>query len=499
MTATTSSLSEQHASSDSSRQGVSRALASYVASWTYDMLPPELVQLTKQCILDTLGVILGASGLAPEGRILAEFVDSLGGKPESTVLGFGTRAPAAWAAFVNGSLGHMLDYDDVGAGHVSIATVPVSLAVAEHLGDGVSGRDLITAVAAGADLMTRIDLAVPIADWTMSEGWFATQLFGFIAGAAVAGHLLHLDADAMENALGIGFNQLSGSRQMAVGAATDMRSMQAGFSGQGAILAALLAQKGISGPKDILEGRYGLFRTYVRAEEPDWQILTRGLGTWFPLLETHGFKVWPSCGYTRPTNAALIELWEEGLRAEDVESIVIVGGSGGTRLLCEPLASKRRPEVAIDAKYSIPFTAAVAMTRGTVTLRDFTDAGLHDPAVLSMADRVTYRAAPQEGQTSGMPMPSVEVRTRDGRELRKHVVHVPGDPSRPVRQADLESKFRDCTSFAAQPLPPSRVEEAIDLLAHLEQLDDVGQIVRVLSPASPARSGEPRPNLASVR
>ena len=227
----------------------------------------------------------------------------------------------------------------------------------------------------------------------MAEGWFATQLFGFIAGAAVAGHLLHLDPDAMENALGIGFNQLSGSRQMAVGAATDMRSMQAGFSGQGAVVAALLAEKGISGPKEILEGRYGLFRTYVRAEEPDWQSLTRGLGTWFPLLETHGFKVWPSCGYTRPTNAALIELWDEGLRPEEVESIVIVGGSGGTRLLCEPLASKRRPEVAIDAKYSIPFTAAVALTRGTVTLRDFTDAGLHDPAVLAMADRVTYRAA----------------------------------------------------------------------------------------------------------
>ena len=159
MTATTSSYAQQHASSGSSGHGVSRALASHVATLRYDMLPPELVQLTKQCILDTLGVILGASGLAPEGRVLAEFVESLGGRPESTILGFGKRAPAAWAAFVNGSLGHMLDYDDVGGGHVSIATVPVGLAMAERLGPGVSGRELITAVAAGADLMTRIDRA----------------------------------------------------------------------------------------------------------------------------------------------------------------------------------------------------------------------------------------------------------------------------------------------------------------------------------------------------
>ena len=114
----------------------------------------------------------------------------------------------------------------------------------------MNGRDFITAIASGTDVLARIAKAlafeVPV-DWTLTEGWFATQLFGYLSGAATAGRLLALDEDKMENAFGIAFNQFSGSRQMAVGAATHMRSMQAGFSGQGGVLAAELAQRGIIG------------------------------------------------------------------------------------------------------------------------------------------------------------------------------------------------------------------------------------------------------------
>ena len=112
-------------------------------------------------------------------------VQEMGGRPDSTILGFRGKAPPAWAAFVNGGLGHMLDYDDVGAGHPSIATLFPALAVAEKRG-GVSGRELLVALACGMEIMTRIDDAITIPDWTAAEGWFATQLFGFVAGAASA-------------------------------------------------------------------------------------------------------------------------------------------------------------------------------------------------------------------------------------------------------------------------------------------------------------------------
>jgi 2-methylcitrate dehydratase PrpD len=232
-----------------------------------------------------------------------------------------------------------------------------------------------------------------------------------LSGAVTAGRLRGSDAGLIENALGIAFTQVSGSRQMAVGASTDLRSMQAGFSGQGAVLATELAARGIVGSKEIIEGRYGIYRTYVR-NEPAWSALTEGLGTSFPLLHEHGFKVWPACGYTRATNTATQRLRRENrLSPVDVETITVIGGTGATRLLSEPIELKRRPQLSIDGKYSIPFTTAVMMVHGNVTLRDYTEEGLRDPAVLAMADRVGYRADPDAalpiGGQSALSRPTV--------------------------------------------------------------------------------------------
>ncbi len=470
----------------------SRKLARHAATLSYEAIPKDMLELTKQCVLDTLGVAIGASGVNEEARLVHDYVRDLGGKAEATIWGFGGKAPAPWAAMVNGSLGHMLDYDDVSdGGHVSISTIPPGFAIAEKLalqGTLINGKDFLTAIVAGTDIHTRLSLAIDIPDWTMAEGWFATQLFGFISGSVTAGRLLGLDEDKMENALGIGYNQMSGSRQMAVGAATHMRAMQAGFSGQAATAGAEMARRGIIGDKEFLEGRYGMFHNYVRTGTPDWDAVIGELGTRFPLLNTHGFKVWPACAYTRPTNAATLILRNtHKLKPEDVESITIVGGTGGTQLLCEPLDKKRRPQVSIDGKYSIPFTTGVMMARGNVTLRDYTDEGLRDPAALAMADKVSYRAIPgakmERGGSSGsIGMVSVEIKTRDGRLLTSKPDSVPGDPKQRVGWDVIEAKFRDCVSFAAKPIAAKNIDRAIELVRGLEQQGDVTEVVRVLAP-----------------
>jgi 2-methylcitrate dehydratase PrpD len=465
---------------------VTRRLARHAATLRYEALPPALVELTKQCVLDTLGVSIGASTLAPEAAILADYVREQGGRPEATLLGFGGKAPAPLAVFLNGSLGHMLDYDDMGeSGHPGIVTIPVALAAAEKLG-GVSGRDFIAAVAAGMDVMTRLSRAIDVPDWTITEGWFATQLIGFVAGAATAGRLLGLDEEKMENALGIGFNQMSGTRQMAEGAATHMRSMQAGFSGQGAVLAADLARRGIIGSKDVIEGRYGFFRTYIRGCEPDWDGIVDGLGVKFPLIEKHGFKVWPACAYTRTTNASTLAMREQHrLKPEDIESITIVGGTGGTQQLCEPLEAKRRPKVSIDGKFSIPFTTAVMMAKGNVTLRDYTEAGLRDPEVLAMADRVRYRPVSRpvtgKGGSQDVSKTSVEIVTKDGRRFEHRATSVPGDAKNPVSWEILEKKFRDCVSFSAKPVPAGNLDRAAEMARGLENVSNAAEIVRLLA------------------
>lgn len=460
--------------------------AEHAATLRYEDLPPALVGLIKQCVLDTLGVSIAATTLAPEARIVADYVEDMGGKKVATVWGYGRKAPAPWAVFVNGSLGHMADYDDVGAGgHVSIVTIPVAFAVGEQLG-ALSGRDLIAAVAAGTDIHTRLNAGIRIPDWTIAEGWFPTQLFGFVSGAATAARLYGADAATMENAFGIAFNQMSGSRQMAVGTATHMRSMQAGFSGQGAVLAADLARRGIVGSKEVLEGRYGLFKTYVRCE-PDWDAILGGLGATFPLLELHGFKVWPACGYTRATNTAIKQLREQhAIAPGEVESLTVIGGSGGTKLLSEPLELKRRPKLSIDGKFSVPFTSAVMMVKGNVTLRDYTDEGLRDPAVLAMADKVTYRVDPDGelpvGGYSSLSRPTVEIRTTAGKIYTCRPDGVPGDPRHPVSDDLLEAKFRDCVSFSAREIPATNVDKAIALIRDLENVADATGILRLLVP-----------------
>ena len=467
--------------------GVTRALAAHAAHLAYEALPQPLVERIKLCVLDTLGVSIGATTLSEEAKIVVDYVRDLGGKAESRILGYGGRAPAAWAVFANGSLGHMLDYDDVGAGgHVSIATVPVAFALAEKHG-GVTGREFLAAIAAGTDIHVRLNQAVDIPDWTMAEGWFATQLFGFISGAATAARLLGLDVEQTENAFGVAYTQLSGSRQMAVGAATHLRSMQAGFSGQGAVLAAQLAQRGIVGSREIIEGRYGLFHNYVRTGKADWNAIVGDLGERFPMLEVHGFKVWPACGYTRATNTATLQLKREhAIAAEDVDAITIVGGTGATQLLSEPLELKRRPKLSIDGKYSIPFTTAVMMVQGNVTLRDYTDEGLRDARVLAMADRVWYRpehgGVLPSGGNSAVSRPTVEIRLKDGRVVSHKPQGVPGDPQHPVTREMLETKFRDCVSFAAKPLAPERVERAIEMIRDLENVPDVVEIMQLLTP-----------------
>src|SRR5690606_36502789 len=131
-----------------------------------------------------------------------------------------------------------------------------------------------------------------------------------------------------------------------------------------------------------------------------------------------------------------------------------------TQQLSEPIERKRRPQIAIDGKFSIPFTTAVRMAKGNVTLRDYTEEGLRDPAVLAMADKVSYRPV-REGETRHV-YPTVEIRTTDGRVLACRAETIPGDPDDPVDWDLLEAKFRDCVSFAARPVAPAKIERSID-------------------------------------
>jgi 2-methylcitrate dehydratase PrpD len=171
-----------------------------------------------------------------------------------------------------------------------------------------------------------------------------------------------------------------------------------------------------------------------------------------------------------------------------VESITVVGGTGATQLLSEPLERKRRPQLAIDGKFSIPFTSAIVMVKGNVTLRDYTAEGLRDPSVLAMAEKVSYRLDPNAdlpvGGYSSLSRPTVEIRTNRGALYSCCPDGVPGDPAHPVSDELLEAKFRDCISFSARSVPSENLEQAIALIRRLEDVPDITAIIRLLVPCA---------------
>ncbi len=457
----------------------SHVLAQHIADTRYEDLPAEVVAVTKNCILDTLGVILAATTLGESGvQEIVELVREGGGKEESSILGFGRKAPALMAALANGAMAHQLDYDDcfdLGVVHPGAGAVPAALAIAERQGH-VTGRDFIAAVALGADTICRLSL--PLTRGSFDYPWARVGTFNKYGAAAAAAKLLGLDQAQVVNAFGIALNQAALSNASSYAEGSDMRAIRDGFGAQAGVLAALLAAKGILGDQDSLDGKYGLYNICFLGDNDPARV-TAALGKKYYGLDV-SFKPWPCCrnvhGYLE---AALLILREEGLKPADVEEVVTV--SGGTRKsYFDSLAERRRPRTSADARYSLPFILGAALARGDVLLEDFTPAGRDNPVALELAQRVTYRFD-EKYKRPGIEVGVVEILTRDGRKYSREVPFAYGHPQNPISQDDLFKKFRDCARYARQPLADRQVEQIIDSLEHIEEMEDIREFIKLFN------------------
>jgi len=352
------------------------ALAKNLVTVKYDDIPRDVVGITKKQILDILGVALGGSS-RPGVRELAELIGEWGGKEESTVLCFGHKVPAPNAAQVNATMGHALDYDDTGDGptHPSVVIVPTCLAMAERRG-GVSGCDFIAAVTLGVDMMGRLGQAfrsglktAPVGGHP-GAGWHLTALYGYLAAAGVAGRLLGLDENKLLNALGIAYHQCAGNGQCVTEGALTKR-MGPGFAARGGIVAALMAEKGITGAKDCLEGEVGLYNLYHKGEY-DPEPLTADLGKRFAGANV-AMKPYPCCKGTHGYVDLVLGLVDKNhIRAEDVQEITVFCRDE-TYFLLHPLEKRSRPENPVDSQFSIPWAVAAVFARGRAGIGEFTE------------------------------------------------------------------------------------------------------------------------------
>ncbi len=408
-------------------------LAEYAAGLRYEDLPPDVVQRAKDCIIDTVAVIVLGNGL-PWSRIVAAYAQRVGAGGRSRILGAGgptLHAPAA--ALANGTLAHAFESDNLtrpGAGvHPGATLLPPGLAVAQERGS--SGRELITAVVAGFEVMYRIGYATKHSN--ERRGFHAPGTTGPFGAAVAAGVLLGLDAPRMTNALGIAGSLAGGLMEFArSGTGAMVKRLHLGRAGESGVMAASLAADGFTGPSSVIEGEAGFLKVFCT--EWDMADLTRGLGSEF-MSRRLCLKRFPVHMTAHTPVQAVLELQAaHGFTGVDVDRVTVAGS--------ERMATINNiadPTDIMMAQYSIPFCVALALFRDPRDPVSFDDSALLDADIRSMCGRVSVIVA--DPPTKAAAASIVTIQLKDGRSFTREVEEYSGTPARPLDRAELRDKF----------------------------------------------------------
>jgi len=455
------------------RKDAIHALVRNVVNTRYEDLSQGAMNATKKFILDAFGVAI-AGTLAPGVAETLAVLGDWGGKAESTVLVSGERLPAPSSAMMNSFLMHNQEFDsvhDLAVVHAFTTVLPVALAVAETKG-GVTGRELLTAVALGVDVACWIGISSrsPIAH-------FRPGTVGAFGAVAAAGKISGLDQATLTHAMGIVYSQISGTLQPHT-EGVQVNSMQTGFNARAAVTAISLAVRGIQGPSGVLEGRYGYFPLFEG--EYDVEDALANLGSVWQ-VERIAHKPFPCGRLTHgAAEAALILKERHGFDAEDVDEIEVVVPPLPYRLVGRPL--KEGIPSPQYAKLCIPFVAAVALLRGTVFITDFWEDRLQDPAVRAVAGRITAVQDMTITDQNVMVPQRMRIRLKDGAEHELILDQVLGHPDKPLSREQHLDKFHACWDVGARHLPESNRDRLADLVDGLEDAPSVSEIIRLLVP-----------------
>src|SRR6202047_2156021 len=442
------------------------ALAQHVCRTGYADLPRSAVESARRDILDTFGCMLGGSG-SPGIDELFAVIDRWGGCEESRVVLRGTRLPAPQAALLNAGMGHALDFDDTldtgGSVHPGVSVLGSVLAACDGV-EGVTGQDVLLAVALGLDVSCRIALAS-----TLDRGWHRTAAIGVFGATAAAGKLVGLTPEQMLAAFGIAYSHAAGNRQCILDGALTKR-LQAGQAASAGVFSAVLAQTGFTGARNIFNGRFGFFELY-QPNGYDASVLLRDLGTGFH-GEALSYKPYPC---DRPLHAAIDAALMARARLEierpdDIEAVTIEADPAGHTEQFGRGPAKRRPTQVVEAQFAQPFLIATALVHGKVGIAEVD--GLGDASVLVLSDRIAGVA--RDGRPNGSF--SITVQTTDGRSVTVEASDPVGSPEKPLSDAQFEAKFRDCARNVVRPLPDASVDEALAAIGRLEMLADAREL-----------------------
>ncbi len=454
-------------------------IVKHLKKTTFEDIPQETVEKQKDLLIDTLGVALGGAK-APGVQEVVELLKGMGGKKESTILVDGGKVPSLHAAMANGLMAHSLDFDDMHekAGiHANVSVIPAALAMAESTG-GIDGKTFLTATILGVDLVCRMGLAIPL-----SRGWHATTTFGIFGAAASSSRILGLDEEKMINALGIAYCQSSGNRQGRLEGALTKR-LQPALASKAGLFSSILASQGITGPREIFEGDWGILRLYgdpkhSEDREKIVENLMRGLGKRF-LGDQLSIKPFPSCKATHTSIDAVLNLLKaHRIKPEEVEEVEVSVSKGCFGTAGRPFEIRTNPQV--DAQFSIPYTVATALLKGEVVLEDFTESAIREPERMEMAKRVKVSVDPdlQEPSTNVVNLESRVLLRAGGKAYSYRSSISKGHPDQPMDRDEILSKFEGCLRFGTS-FPRQRGKKIFSAVLNMEEVKDVRSIIRLL-------------------
>ena len=450
-------------------------LASFVAGLTYEQIPGEVRDRIKLLMLDSLGCALFGSELE-WSRILMRTLTAVDSSRGCGVWGTDVRLSAPHAALVNGTLVQGFELDDVhrqGVLHVGAVTLPPLFAVAE-LKPGMSGREFLRAAVAGYEVGPRVGQCM--GQEHIVQGWHSGATVGVFSAAAGAAAGLGLPAEKVVHALGIAGTQSAGLMAAQFGAM--VKRMHAGRSAQSGLYAALLAENGFTGIVNVFESEYGGFCTTFSRSQDRFNLseLTSGLGERFETMRV-ALKFY-SCVGTNHTSLDAIRLMQarRAFGPDDIERIVV----HGSKATVEHTGWAYKPEGMTSAQLNLSYCVATLLLEGDVFVDQFRDDMVADPERMALATKVQVVEDPKITALGSKfrHKVSVAVHLKDGTVLEETVEAPRGSEKTFATTADIQAKF---TKLTRRVLPQAQIDRIMGLVLDLENLPDVGVLVKALA------------------
>ncbi len=462
-------------------KSISRIISEYAVNLKFKDLPKEVVETTKRFIYDSVACAYGGYH-TKDVNIIRDLYKEMGGKGETTVIGFGDKMPAINATLVNSLMIRALDFNDIywkeDPSHPS-DLIPAALSAGEIV--GASMEEIIVAIVLAYEFEMRLCLfAKP---GVRERKWHHATLTQFVS-PIVAGKLLGLTVNEMVDAIGI-----NGSHNHTIGCPTAgkltmMKNTVDPMAVQSGVFAALMAQKGFSGTEKVFEGKEGFMDAFIGWNAKDekinptemvgrdgasnwsWNVdaLVGGLGESFKIMEC-GMKAFPTEALTHThISCTLNAMNKNNLTYEDVDEVKVTAFAQAYDILFDP--TKYRPESRETADHSLPYCLAVSIVDKKISTQSFSDEKLKDPRIFEVIDKIKGEPSLEFEKMFPAKQPSkVVVKTKDGKEYEEYMEYPKGDPREPMTIEDIDNKF---SGLAEGTLSTERQEEIKEMILNCE-------------------------------